>query len=135
MPTESTASAKEKVLKWVREKNPQTMEYSHTFKVRISNLDGLDRIVTVANEGTMDQIRSNPKIDDVEILGSDMGLQELLIAFGVDDYKLRAIKEGWVRIYKEDAALRDHTVDFDLTKDLHEQSPDFYQSLLPLIHD
>lgn len=63
--------------------------------------------------------------ENLEILGSDMGLQELLIAVQPMDLSLRltlvsdAIYIGGVR--------------FDLTKNLHSQSEEFYAFLLPLL--
>lgn len=65
-----------------------------------------------------------------KILGSDMGLQELLIAFW-----------QWIHEGHEDDELEQATrmkvfVDmYDLTKNLHQQSEEFYQAILPLINE
>ena len=72
--SEKLQAVKEAIVKAV----PEIMEYGDMFKVHISNLDGLDRVVTVANEATMDQIKNNPRIDEYEILGRPITLEDVL---------------------------------------------------------
>jgi hypothetical protein len=90
-------TAKQRVLEWVRSKNPQTMD------------------------------------KDFEILGSDMGLQELLIAWiaKVDEqYHPHSPKE---RDHKYQWGSHKILGQFDLTENLHNQSEDFYENILSLI--
>lgn len=134
MSSTPTASAKERVLAWVREKNPQTMEIGIGVRCRIKNshfstktheiLIG-DRYVYYDTEFVIDSDMNRDNEDPyciiVEILGTDMGLQELLIA----------IREG----IEDNGAVQDRIIYgmFDLTQNLHNQAEEFYESLLPLL--
>lgn len=174
----TTQSAKELVLQFVREKNPQTMELKFGCVLRgTSGIEflflgcerwrGHDKInywkaaytlreypferlnskaikepnmQTGMDEYTRDMLDSmnsssnvciNGSSNDYKIIGSDMGLQELLIALDIEEYKVRA--DGW--IVRGDG-YGDYTsyALYDLTKNLHNQSDEFFTSLLPLIN-
>jgi len=70
----------EELVKAITVAVPEIMELGDYCYVHITNLDGLDRKVLVTNETTMDQIKSNPKIDDYEILGRKIWLDDVLRA-------------------------------------------------------
>lgn len=162
---------KEQVLAFVRAKNPQTMELkfgcklSFDIQVPVDNWETLTwRIVEMcrdnSEEGEFNNVAvvedyggegyakdmvvleiSQEELEEYEIIGSDMGLQELLIAansvkkhHGTVEYR----EDGaWFFFYEHDPDLFISRLEccawIDLTKDLHNQSDDFYSSLLPLL--
>lgn len=78
-------------------------------------------------------------VNACKILGSDMGLQELLIAIkqqdadkGLADMTVIDILVQFDNTVWFESAFGNAT--FDLTKNLHNQSEDFYKSILPLIN-
>ena len=105
--------AKEQVLAWVRSKNPQTME--HKF-----------------GKNTYSYCNHCGKGYEEKCTGSDMGLQELLIALGEEFYGIGGeYDDKTFRFYGiSDRQNRQVFVYFDLTKNLHNQTEEFYQSLL-----
>lgn len=67
-----------------------------------------------------------------EILGSDMTKQELEIAL----HSFNCTKKNETTcLYEIFIGDEPHDVEFDLTKNLHNQTDDFYESILPLIHE
>ncbi len=116
MTKDSTPSAKEQVLAWVRSKNPQTMD----------TCSGCNFYWRFCSCNTME-------------LGSDMGLQELLIA--LEALFTEAAQAGKDTIVRCDVNTMGRitfgayrTMRYDLTKNLHNQPEDFYSHILPLIH-
>ena len=128
MSHESTPSAKSRVLEWVRSKNPQTMEPKELCRYEWSNLDGAAGGGFIQSKKHWDAIQSHPKIDEVKILGSDMGLQEFVIALRGTGALLKMNGE----LFQSSQRIKPLCT-YDLTKNLHEQSDDFYEALLPLI--
>lgn len=159
MTKDSTTSAKERVLAWVRSKNPASMELKFGCKILVSELlctnnafdvipksskslctilsysaaykentpsstDWNDEAISVwCDEWHVERTWGGEDLeesDGYEILGSDMGLQELLIALKTRDISIESC-----------GALMDSI--YDLTKNLHNQDDSFYEALLPLI--
>ena len=147
MTNSEKASAKDTLLAWVRSKNPQTMEPKELCRYAWSNLDGAAGGGFIQSAEHWDAIQSHPKIDEVTILGSDMGLQELLIAFksihgkqtyfGVHTnhpFGCEQFHDGKLVFHvQSNFSPYSHNLPFDLTKNLHSQSDEFYEALLPLI--
>lgn len=149
MTNQPTPTAKQQVLDWVRSKNPQTLELKEgcVIKCGIDHRDPClvthvwrpddDSLAAycycVEDCGTEIRMIEDPE-DTVEILGSDMGLQELLIAIGLSHLSdsFCCSDGGW--IYEKDQ-YGDPTYygQFDLTKNLHNQTEEFYTAILPLI--
>lgn len=151
MTNHPTPSAKEQVLAWVRSKNPQTLELKMGCEVEtISEAGFLNySIVLQVREDKRgkaqyflfnDEIGARwcPKRVIHEILGSDMGLQELVIAIGrkarpfLRDDKFMRLGLEWFVVTHISCEYR-YECFFDLTKNLHNQEPEFYEALLPLI--
>lgn len=148
MSTEHTH--KDRVLAWVRSKNPHTMELD--FGCMIEDARGSKRVLCERYEHVKGDLyrsvaRPNCLVQICEILGSDMGLQELLIAmktlhpkpayFGVHinhPFGCESFHEGNLVIHVQATfSPFSFNIPFDLTKNLHNQSPEFYESLLPLL--
>lgn len=136
MNTTPTPSAKDRVLAWVREKNPQTMELK--FGCRVHRYGVHDETLLVVRRGGIgkDKIRKwwcnngyDYRRDEIVILGSDMGLQELLIALCDNNPHISIMSDQFCYIeYQPESE-----VEYDLTQNLHNQSPEFYEALLPLL--
>lgn len=139
----STLSAKDQVITWVRSKNPQTMELKFGCEVQTISESGFINYSTVIQCDTDKRgkpkyllynneigARWCPKQVINEILGSPLGLQELLIALGDPAYEVHG--DGWI---VERDAYGDPTsyAQFDFTQNLHNQPDSFYESLLPLL--
>lgn len=167
------ASAKDKVLAWVRSKNPQTMELKKGCKCVFRELYGekatwdgyigyeerqderikktQEKVILEFWEYGNDEHGSfSTHYEIVEILGSDMGLQELMIAFksihgmkayiGVHSnfpFGNKDFHEGLLVLHiQSSVSPYSHNIGFDLSKNLHQQPDEFYEAILPLIsHD
>lgn len=163
MTNQPTPSAKEQVLAWVRERNPQTMELKDGCVVRYVYPHGQITMegVFIGKSGhygnselwglrvqncVMPIPNKNHFEKSAQILGSDMGLQELLIAF-MSIHGKNKVHVGWhlncpfgakdffegmfvFHIQHENGSVN---LAFDLTKNLHNQEPEFYEALLPLL--
>lgn len=126
MSNQSDITAKEQVLAWVRSKNPHAVR---KWKQHLC--------------GKLYGCHCKPEdLVDIET-PSDMGLQELLIACGktVKNWKDCSLDVGISSSYSSGANYvfwlpdgSSHSI-YDLTKNLHNQSEEFYQSILPLIND
>ena len=160
-----TASAKEQVLAWVRSKNPQTMKLKFGCKFRwnydtyMVNCGGncfpRQHILAFSCTGDSHYWADNPSDaqketrkyfsqsqewleenkEYIEILGSDMGLQELLIALKDIPLNIGMYTTGRLRISNISCihGAGNETCVFDLTKNLHNQDDSFYEALLPII--
>jgi len=116
---------------------PEIMELGDDCRVHITNLDGLDRIVRVANKETMQQIQNNPKIDDYEILGRPITLEDVLIALekAADSCASEVHPEMAAACYEEgrkNKFMKCLNV-WHLGKPLSEQSPETISFLLSLL--
>lgn len=122
-------SPKDRVLAFVRSKNPSTMEPKELCRYEWSNLDGAAGGGFIQSAKHWDAIQSHPKIDEVKILGSDMTLQELLIA-------VRAIGMFLIDVHGSIGRYgMGELTKYDLTKNLHEQSDETYDALAKLINE
>lgn len=147
------ATAKEQVLAWVRSKNPDSMELKFGCKVcfqdgnicnycrsmmgnRRRGRSEISTILCCENGGT------SPDYDvfenEYEILGSDMHLNDLLIALrhrrSAGEYG--CLCDELIGIERDETcccSYEDSPMKYDLTKDLHSQKPEFYEALLPLL--
>lgn len=134
-------TAKDRVLAFVRSKNPQTMELKFGCAIDRGLTQGQEYIAGIFNDRVSIGIRGHdgwsylpfevPKNEfdsgKWRILGSDMGLQELLIAVRTLGMFLIDV-HGSIGRYGMGELTK-----YDLTKNLHEQSDEFYASILPLL--
>lgn len=138
MSTTTSPSAKNRVLAWVRSKNPQTMELKFGCKVLVEGEERMfvrrrnsDCIIALGDAVTQ-------CYREFTILGSDMGLQELLIALeGTDHMDATCERMSDVQGWGSGALVIDvlgYVYDiYDLTKNLHDQAPEFYEAILPIV--
>lgn len=144
MTTNPTPSAKELVLQFVREKNPQTMELKFGCEIMITGCEYIFDFICEENNKYILKTQDDSyaiirKPFSTKILGSDMGLQELLNALCllgahsiIGDWKTHGTINGILAFYSGDG---DALFKYDLTQNLHNQPDEFYTSLLPLIND
>lgn len=130
-------SAKEQVLSWVRSKNPQTLELKVGTKLFLRPTPYSGKSPKLSQVCECSDISWWRQHKD-KILGSDMGLQELWLAFERSgNIDLHIEPDGTIKQHKEwdmdSITLKKETIGFDLTKNLHEQSEEFFQAILPLI--
>ncbi len=113
MTNTSTPSAKEKVLQWVESK--------------AGKAETLQELLIALNKDLPRIMKKNKDLnDDLKNIG-----------FATTKLKrvVRVYSTGEI-IYKENhAGLNKKTIQFDLTKNLHEQSDEFFEDFLPLISD
>lgn len=182
MSTTTTTSAKNRVLAWVRERNPQTMELkfgcmfqfksgfvtpsdgevlpdkycnrpfflmSHNIrddnpwqtsdiKTTVLTFCDLSSFTSAISLKVGTEIPMSYFLVNLDILGSDMGLEHLMKALQlhpctdtklVDDGRL-TVTEYPPRCQTAGISVITH---FDFDKNLHSQAPEFYESLLSLI--
>lgn len=143
---DSPSSAKDKVLAWVRSNNPATMEAKLGCYFLIKEENGWrehiqkwdDEWVGCADkQGKFNfQLRGVESYEQNKIvecsIGSDMGLQELLIALKNDQSKPILVSDsGYFWTWQKDELK--YLFDFDLTQNLHNQSQEFYEEIAKLI--
>lgn len=152
MNTSPASQAKQRVLDWVRAKNPKTMELKFGCKISYTE-GGHTKVFTFikktkfsyyifgySGNKTNQIIKRDRRICEERyvILGSDMGLQELMIALHTISVLNNGIvfaeilDDGRGSLWNDSNKML-ASFHYDLTKNLHEQSPEFYESLLPLI--
>lgn len=148
MTTPESSSAKQRVLEWVRSKNPDSMELKFGCRVRSKQFN-TNYVISHATEDAVAYApqyiendfrwdsRDHYRNGEFEILGSDMGLQEMLIALqtlpNIAD-GCGVMKNGMMIIEDLDhGQIERHRILFDFTKNLHSQKPEFYESISPLI--
>lgn len=161
------SDTKQKILDWVRSKNPQTMElkkgclFEENFDLWVINCERCenerifaysctgDKHDFACAENNTDDNRWRYKYNSfsrkylesseyVKIIGSDMGLQELLIAVQSLPLPKHLIvhRNGDILLFESGYLDEDKILcKFDLTKNLHQQSEEFYQAILPLINE
>lgn len=135
-PTEPKSSAKQQVLDFVRSRCPETMELKFGCEVRVHILDNRDheRDVVIDDRITNGEVRlgyfGDVSVSDIEILGSDLQLHHLLIAFAWAK-NICVYPSGLITETPSDTEYEICT--FDLTQNLHSQTPEFYEAILPLI--
>lgn len=144
MTTNQQPTAKEQVLAWVRERNPQTMELKFGCRVEVIAGEELEIgscfMVCMVEHGEITYVRDGMgkryAARHLKILGSDMGIRELLRALNNLKDGCYAISScGWIYSRKSllDQYIPATDIPFDLTKNLHEQSDEFYQAILTLL--
>ena len=150
----TTQDAKSKVLKFVRDANPSNLELKFGCRVVIKQEDVCDwnkgrRLiysVTLDNAGDgehvcdfMTTLNKRYDVSDIkEILGSYMGLQELLIALekNIDVSGMHPESQGMAAHDRKIEIWQDIADGYDLSENLHNQDkkdPNFYLKLLPLL--
>lgn len=131
---------KDRVIQWVRSKNPQTIERS----IEGSNILAELKQYVCLEEWLSQCPDEHAFMEGLAIgagkeIGSNMGLQELLIAFkNGKKYYFDVVPssfDGMVYIRPTNSYQPEISIDFDLTKNLHEQSEEFFESIFPLIDD
>lgn len=122
----NTSKAKQQVLDWVRSKNPQAVLHDFS-QASVSSAFCRDCGATER---------------DADADCKRLGLQEFVMAFkksGMNvQYQVDTEQFMQCEFIKVDLAGEWHciaTAHFYLTKNLHNQPEEFYQSILPLIHD
>lgn len=147
MTKNETQSAKDQVLAWVRSKNPQTMELKFGCRILVHRQRGDEEMIYKGDQEMLqkniDELRTDGcdccsdsfDMGQCEILGSDMGLQELLIALKGVPLNLGMYKTGRLRISNNSCfyGSGNETFVFELTKNLHNQSQEFYEEIAKLI--
>lgn len=116
MTTPSPSLAKQRVLAWVRSKNPQTQV--------------VKRVVGDTYRGIKpykDRDTCFPSIKEAVIKELDMGLQELLIAAKKEGLMIAVLETGEIEYRNKEICC------FDLTQNLHNQPDQFYLDILPLL--
>jgi hypothetical protein len=111
------ASAKDRVLAWVREKNPKTVFDKHDYE---------------ACDGPYPACRRCHREVDNENCGVDMGLQEITNAFMLSGFSF-ALNHNFVFRIRDKKGQREISVEWNHEENAHNQYPEFYESLLPLI--
>ena len=140
MTLQETQSAKEKVLKFVRDANPSTMELKFGCRVlsKKSRNKKESQVTWIGEWSVMlgKQERNFPSIATrYEILGSDMGLENLLIALekNIDVSGMHPESQGMAEHDRKMEIWQDIADRYDLSENLHNQDPNFYIKLLPLL--
>ena len=134
----TTQDAKAKVLSFVRERNPETMELK--FGCKYSYNGSVDTYIG-GDMSPPSQFITNEDYPEYNIIGCDMGLQELLIAITKQDENKMigdtTIIEFLVQydgiVWMESSY---GNCNYDLSENLHNQDkkdPNFYLKLLPLL--
>lgn len=157
MKTESTSSAKQEVIAWVRERNPQTKRLQAGCRVAwgrvqatVAGFNILRAKWEVMNESG--NILPTVDIENAEILGTDMGKQEFEIALKSLHGKEHGIHVGWhsnypfgtegffegLFVYHIQSRIPpySHNIGYNLTLPLHRQDesdPEFFEAMLPLV--
>jgi hypothetical protein len=140
MNTSPSPSAKEQVLDWVRNKNPQTLELKFGCKIRYGGItETIVHSINPNGEVQTDKFTGWLLVSkikqDYRILGSDMGLQEFCRALTYSGFYYSMNHNFKFTIRKHPTVGSIEFVEYDDEQDLHNQSEEFYQAVLPLIND
>lgn len=136
----SAEQAKEKVLQFVRAANPHTLELKFGCKILVhwkrrdevmiykDTIETLEPQEGMLRTSGCDCCSTALSNEEYKILGSDMGLQELLIAFMQKDILLLVDTFGSIR-----NDIHEQLTWMNFSENLHNQPDQFYLDLLPLI--
>ena len=132
----SNMTAKEKVLAWVRSRNPDTMELKPGCRVRCNGKatgifagDSGRTVIKHWVERNGHLIQRGRKIREDEILGSDMGLREFCRALTYSGF-YHTMNHNFKFSIKEKLDHPETIVEWDDEQNLHNQSDEFYESIL-----